>query len=736
MGTRRAATAPHRSKARATRKTAARGVGPSIRTIAVIVLGLFAVAMAYILLVVHRTPLYGVETDLFGEYIPAARSLLAGHPVATQYEFKGPGYPLLLALSTIATFGDAWLAARLLNLLAALVAARFTFLLVRRTVGDAAACFVLAALCTNPLFVRTTIEAGTDVPTFALSMAATYFALTAKGPRGAAAAGFLAGVAILCRYNAAFLVPAGLLSLALARERSASRAQMAGAYLLGLAVPVVPWLVINHRLTGSAFSNRNYANLAFELYGREMLWDQFWEQVAPRFHSFADVVRYDPLGAFGHWIRNLGTRWASDVRQLVPLWMGVAAVLGGLLHFRRAPKRAGLLIHFVFCYATLALVFYAPRFFLYLVPFYLIGAALAFFPRGRRAEGPGRWRVIAATAAVLTSGAVSAQQTAALLRDPPWEIVEAGRILRAVSRPGDRVLARKPQVAYFANMAYEPIPQVQTLRKLLSAARGARAGYLTLSGVEAALVPQFHVLNSPNVHLPGFTLLASETADLDHFFALYRIEPAGPTDTAFVDSIRAALSRLSERNSDNSQAQTYAGVMLMEEGQIPEALTYLDRAVALDPRAAQPRAYRASVLLELGRLDEAARDCEKVIATTARAPAAFHLLLGYIRVRQGRLADAQSSFEDATRQEPANVSAQLVLGCILLAQGKSQAGQAAIDRAVRLAPELAPLRDVALQRAATGDVAGVERLIDLTRRTVDGSGSMESMVDSARAGRG
>jgi predicted Zn-dependent protease len=181
---------------------------------------------------------------------------------------------------------------------------------------------------------------------------------------------------------------------------------------------------------------------------------------------------------------------------------------------------------------------------------------------------------------------------------------------------------------------------------------------------------------------------------------------------------------------------TYAGVLLQDEGDIPDALTYLDRAIALDPQAAQPRAFRAVALLDLGRAGEAARDCEQVLATVPRPPGAFQLLLGYIRVHQGRLADAQSAFEVAARQEPANVSAQFVLGCALLARGESQAGRAALDRAVRLEPTLAGLREVVLQRVAAGDVAGVERLIELTRRTTDSESSIRSMVDSVRVGRG
>ena len=45
----------------------------------------------------HPTPLYFVETDLLGEYIPAARALAAGSLAPAHLSYHGPGYPLLLA---------------------------------------------------------------------------------------------------------------------------------------------------------------------------------------------------------------------------------------------------------------------------------------------------------------------------------------------------------------------------------------------------------------------------------------------------------------------------------------------------------------------------------------------------------------------------------------------------------------------------------------------------------------
>jgi hypothetical protein len=113
-----------------------------------------------ITLVAHPTPLYFVETDLIGEYIPAARALAQGTIDAGHHAFKGPGYPLLLALATPACGGDAFLAARIVSALATGAAAGFGYLLVRDGAGTSLALFTLAGLMLNPVCRRCVIAAG------------------------------------------------------------------------------------------------------------------------------------------------------------------------------------------------------------------------------------------------------------------------------------------------------------------------------------------------------------------------------------------------------------------------------------------------------------------------------------------------------------------------------------------------------------------------------------------------
>lgn len=694
----------------------------------------FALTLAVVVFVFHKTPGYGVETDLFGDSIPAAQALAHGSPAPHHYEYKGPGYPLLLLLATFLSGGNAWFGARLLNVVAAVLGAGFVFLLFREKGGLDLARFTLLALCVNPLYWRTSIEAGTDMPAFALAITSTWLVLCSQSQRAAAGAGALAGFAILCRYNTAFLVPAALVAIALPGLPNGSRARRLLAYGAGLTLVLGPWLVANRALTGSPFTNRNYANLAYELYGRGMGWDVFWSDVAPRFSGFGEVVRYDPAGALVHWGRNLATRWLLDLRQLVPVWLGVAAVPGailGVIAVRRNPAQAvGFVAHYVFCYATLALVFYTPRFFLYLVPFYLAAAGLFFLPPGRSKGWLRKLGIVLAAAALAGSAVMSARQTGAQLAADPFEIVEAGHTLKKLAPPGARLLARKPQVAWFAGMEYVPLPNVETLRELLTEARRLGAPYLFLSGIEASLRPQFTLLNEGEVALPGFERLARRMIDARHFYTLYRIDPDSAVDRGFSDSLLVALRDMAQRYADVPAVQAYVGALLIDEGKHAEALVVLDRAIALQPGALQPVGFRALALVELGRLDEAAHDCETVLARMPRPPASFALLLGTIRARQGRLPDAEKAFELASSIEPANAAAQLDLGLVRLAGGNDAGATEPFERAIRLLPALAPVRDRALAAARANRPEEIVRIIESVRRTGGGSGQIASLVDS------
>ncbi|HET9327601.1 MAG TPA: hypothetical protein VFQ05_12585, partial [Candidatus Eisenbacteria bacterium] len=86
--------------------------GIETRVAAAIVLAFLGVA-AVVNGLLHSVPLYGTETDLVGEYIPAALELQSGVVSPAHFTTKGPGLPILLVFLGPLVSGDMFAAAKL-----------------------------------------------------------------------------------------------------------------------------------------------------------------------------------------------------------------------------------------------------------------------------------------------------------------------------------------------------------------------------------------------------------------------------------------------------------------------------------------------------------------------------------------------------------------------------------------------------------------------------------------------
>src|SRR5262245_25786597 len=216
--------------------------------VALAALLLYSAIASWVALVAHRAPGYGVETDLLTDFAPAARVLLEGRLDASLYQFHGFGYPALLALVSLPVGGDFFLAARLLNLASAACVLWIAFLLFRHFGGPRWGLLVLLGLAVNPAFCTYTVEAGTDMPAFALALGATYGVLAGRKPRALAAAGVAAGLAYVTRYNAIAVLAASILVLLARRD-----GKRLACYAPAAAVPIAAWLVANAAMTGNPF---------------------------------------------------------------------------------------------------------------------------------------------------------------------------------------------------------------------------------------------------------------------------------------------------------------------------------------------------------------------------------------------------------------------------------------------------------------------------------------------------
>ena len=668
--------------------TAGPGATAAADRAALIAVAAWTAVMAAVTLVAHGTPLYFVETDLLGEYLPAARELGRGVITGAHYTFKGPGYPALLALLGAAGIKDGFLAARLLSVAAAGVSAWLGYRLIARLSRPRLALLALGVMLTAPALVRYAIEAGTDTPALALMLGATLLALRARTRRGLAAAGLVAACAVLTRGNALFLAPAALLAL-LARNH---RVRAVAAYAAGFAIPLATWSLLCAR-AGAIVHDHNYLNVAAELYARDLPWDEFESAIGSRFSSLAQVLAYDPWHAAGRIAGNLITHRARDLRELIPIWLGLAALPGLVLLARQRTWRLAL-VHAGLCALALAAVFYNARFALYLLPFYAAAAATALAQGQARVAARSRRLEIAGRAAIAASIAASAAAAAITIAGPlataPREVRAAGAMLARLGEPGDRVMARKPHVAWFAGMTQVPLPGDTPLLGLLERARSERARWLFFSPVERATRPEYAVLADSGVRLPGLEPVQWQGSP-GHYFALYRFTGETPDSAAFAIALASAVDRYAARHTQDPDACLFAALQMIGLGRGDRALAVLDdlrRRGVTDARAEQ---LRSDAWLGLGRTDSAAAACQRALSL-APPLASRWARLGEIHARGRRFDQTAACYGRAVELEPANASYLERLGRARIRLADYRAAALAFERCVRLAPNDAGFR--------------------------------------------
>jgi len=215
----------------------------------------------------HRIGNYGVETDFYWKYGPAARDLLHGRIAIENYDSKGLGYPAAVAL--VSLFGlEIFRAAQLLGLLSAVAAGALMYRLHRSLLGPGVALASLFLLLCNHNFLINTYEVGTDMFLFAIALGSIGLLLAARIPAPGRSSRRTAGRLGVLDPVQRPLPLAGRLGAPAARadgrrpgRRSASEA---GIWTAGFVAAALPVLIINAVHTGNSVDE-------FELHQRRLL---------------------------------------------------------------------------------------------------------------------------------------------------------------------------------------------------------------------------------------------------------------------------------------------------------------------------------------------------------------------------------------------------------------------------------------------------------------------------------
>jgi hypothetical protein len=346
-----------------------------------------------------------------------------------------------------------------------------------------------------------------------------------------------------------------------------------------------------------------------------------------------------------------------------------------------------LLLAFALLFLTLVPIFYSERYGLPLIPIYATFAAAAFTsPILALAFGraPRLWlKPALAGLPLLLAFQTEVKATRRNLEQLPVEVLDCAETLRALRRPGDGVICRKPQIAFHGGVAAVPFPFTRTLPELAEYARGQGARWLYMSWPEAEMRPAYWYLLDTTVVVPGLTIRR-----IGHRPAiLYEIGPefGRPPDWANDWTLIAwhvARAKLWVNPADTGASLTL-GTIEYERGQLDSARAQLEQAVRYSPRLVSA-----------------------------------WLILGEIALSQNNGERARVCYEQVLAIDPGRVSARVGLGWAALVS-RDAMGAARIWR---------PLID------QTNDPSTLERMAQLFAALGDRSGETQARAALARMG--
>ncbi|MBI5836736.1 MAG: glycosyltransferase family 39 protein [Candidatus Eisenbacteria bacterium] len=594
-----------------------------------------ALGAALVWMALGRHPVgdYFAESDFYGAYADGARLLQHGHLDASRYAVIGPVYEALLALAGFLVT-DLFRAAQLLSALAAVACVLLWHRLLRRVADGRVALLAVAFVALNPHFFHYGYAACTDLPAVALQAAALCLLVRswAPGPGAvapsagephprasgsptrearaeasthivlAACAGLVAALAFLTRYNAVYLLPAGIAAIAW-RAAPGRRARSALLFAVCFLAPVAAWTAFC-LANGVRFQFQLHHDVAAEVFAhaRNVSWDDYAATLQPRFRTPWDVLAYDPVAVAARLAWNTFDHLRLDARDVLG-WVPAACAAAGVLLSWTDPALRRLrpvTLAGACLYLTLVPVFHSARYSVALVPFYAAlaaGALLAprFAPRGGR--GVGGWlRPLVALLPLAFTAAACVRTQAAVTASLPVEILEVARTLRPEIRAGDRVVARKAHLGYYAGLRTEMFPAVTTLPELAAFARARGARWLYFSFTESQSRFDFWYLLDSTATVPGLTLRAATRRGTGR---LYFIGPEfGALPAWFAsDTLRAlhhARTALAVDSTD-VRARIRVADALLAMGELRQARAELDLVLSLAPADADARRIDADL---------------------------------------------------------------------------------------------------------------------------------------------
>jgi hypothetical protein len=321
-------------------------------------------------------------------------------------------------------------------------------------------------------------------------------------------AGLLMGLTYLTRHNGVILPVAVVLIVLLLEPQSWSLKQKVVNLVLFAIVFVainLPWNLVQYFASGEPVRSDSYLIIASHFYGSPgVVVSEDMRLAAKTFDSLSSVIFYDFTHFIKHYIFNFYRHFYDVLIDSLkfPTFIFTGAGLVLLLP-RLNRKQFAFFIFLILSFLLLCLVHYEPRYYLYLLFFFLLPAVYFLFEGVSANSGSDNRlngkvvRSVIYTGTVLFILVFSVKEIRSNIRSEPRELLGLAETLRDQISDGESIIARKPHIGFLTGLQTIYFPEAESQEELLAFAAKENADYLIYGAEELKRRPQLRNLLDP-----------------------------------------------------------------------------------------------------------------------------------------------------------------------------------------------------------------------------------------------
>jgi 4-amino-4-deoxy-L-arabinose transferase-like glycosyltransferase len=449
----------------------------------------------------HKVGNFEVESDFYWEYAVQARDFLLGKVIIDPYH--GPLYPWILGLFS-KIFGDLFKTGIVISALSASLSLFLIFGILKSVFSSDVAFVSTILVAVNKSFVQYSYTAGTDMFFVAVSLAGLFmlFRKPVITVLELCLSAACMSLAYLVRYNGfvfLLIIPLVILLRSI-QVKGLTKYSAVVIWVMVFIAFAAPWSIYLKLNCGSFFYNKNYQNIAYEVFAKGGIsWERFWFLFANKFTSYSDVILKAPLLFLVTVSTNAITHLVSDAVLLNNTSIGVLSILGGLLFSISHPDRrkTGLILTYLSFFLVLLPVFYWERFSLFLVPMYAVFFTILFKTLLSKSGGRRGATILLDSIFIIVlviSYADSYSFNSKNISSGPNEVLAIRDWFQKQyghEYDNARILTRTSQIAYYLDMQCYPFPMIDDYGSLLTLMKRDSVKFLYYGIFEATTRPKF-----------------------------------------------------------------------------------------------------------------------------------------------------------------------------------------------------------------------------------------------------